>query len=135
MRRMTSKAFVRDVLAEHIERVVTREQRSRRSVCFIACNRSPTDRVLYLPVDELPPNSTDEECRFIAGFFADAVAELGWTGMAVVLTRPGGPTVANVDRRWYGAVRDSCGEHGLRLLGMHLLTPGGSRELFLDDVI
>jgi hypothetical protein len=87
-----------------------------------------------LPVDELPPNSTDEECRFIAGFFADAVAQLGWTGMAVVLTRPGGPTVAEIDRRWYRAIRDAW-DHRLRLLGVHLFTPGGSRELFFDDVV
>ncbi len=136
IRRMTSEAFVRDALAEYVERAITREQRSRRSVFFIACDRSPTDHVVHLPVDELPPDPTAEECRFVAGFFAEAVTQLNVrTGMAVVLTRPGGPTVADVDRRWYRAVHDSCGENELRLIAVHLLTPGGSRELFLDDVV
>jgi hypothetical protein len=136
IRRMTSEAFVRDVIAEHVERVVTRDHRSRHSVWFIVCDRSPTDYVVHLPVDEIPPNATDEECRFIAGFFADTVAQLDvQTGMAVVLTRPGGPVVAEADRRWYRAIRDSCAEHDLRLLGVHLLTPGGSRELFFDDIM
>ena len=136
IRRMTSEAFVRDVIAEHIEEVVTRDQRFQRSVWFIACDRSPTDYLVHLPVDEIPPNATDEECRFIAGFFADTVSQLNvQTGMAVVLTRPGAPVVAEADRRWYRAVRDSCADHDLRLLGVHLLTPGGSRELFLDDIM
>jgi len=136
IRRMTSEAFVRDVIAEHVEQVVTQDQRSQHSVWFIACDRSPTDYVLHLPVDEIPPNPTDEDCRFIAGFFADAVAQLGvQTGMAVVLTRPGAPVVAEADRRWYRALRDSCAEHDLRLLGVHLLTPGGARELFYDDIM
>ena len=136
IRRMTSEAFVRDVIAEHVERVITQDQRSQHSVWFIVCDRSPTDYVVHLPVDEIPPNATDEECRFIAGFFADTVAHLNvQTGMAVVLTRPGAPVVAESDRRWYRAIRDSCAEHGVRLLGVHLLTPGGSRELFFDDVM
>jgi len=136
IRRMTSEAFVRDVIAEHVERVVTREQRSRHSVWFVVCDRSPTDYVVHLPVDEIPPNATEEECRFIAGFFADTVAQLDVeTGMAVVLTRPGAPVVAEPDRRWYRAIRDSCVKHDVRLLGVHLLTPGGSRELFFDDIM
>lgn len=136
IRRMTSEAFVRDVLTDHIERVITREQRSQRSVFFIACDRSPTDHVVHLPVDELPLDPTAEECRFVADFFAEAVTHLNVrTGMAVVLTRPGGPTVADVDRRWFRAVHESCGENGLRLIGVHLLTPGGSRELFFDDIV
>ena len=136
IRLMTSEASVRDAIAEHVDHVVTREQRSRTSVWFIVCDRSPTDYVVHLPVDELPPSATDEECRFIAGFFADTVAQLRvQTGMAVVLTRPGGPTVAEVDRRWYRAVHGSCLAHAVRLLGVHLLTPGGSRELFFDDIV
>jgi hypothetical protein len=116
--------------------VVTLDQRSRNSVWFIACDRSPTDYLVHLPVDEIPPNATDDECRYIAGFFAETVAQLDvLTGMAVVLTRPGSPVVGEVDRRWYRAVHDSCAEHDLRLLGVHLLTPRGSRELHFDDVM
>jgi hypothetical protein len=136
MRPMTSEAFVRDVIAEHVDQVVTLDQRSRNSVWFIACDRSPTDYLVHLPVDEIPPNATDDECRYIAGFFAETVAQLDvQTGMAVVLTRPGSPVVGEVDRRWYRAVHDSCAEHDLRLLGVHLLTPRGSRELHFDDVM
>jgi hypothetical protein len=133
---MTSKAFAVDAIAEHIERVVTREQRTQHSVWFIVWDRSAPERVVHLPVDELPPNPTDEECRYVAGFFADTVAQLGvTTGMVVVITRPGATVISPVDRRWYGAVRQACAENLVPLLGVHLLTPTGSRELFLDDVI
>jgi hypothetical protein len=130
MRRMTSNAFP----AERIERVVTREERSRRSVWFIACDRPPTDRVLQLPIDEIPPYATDEDRRELAGFLADAIAHIGSRAGLAVLTRPGGPTVAEIDRRWYRAIRDAW-DHRLPLLGVHLFTPGGSRELFFDDVV
>jgi hypothetical protein len=133
---MTSKAFARDAVAAHVDRVVTRDQRTRRSVWFIVFDRSVSEAMVHLPVDEIPLDPTDEECRYIADFFADTAAHLGVAiSMAVVVTRPGATAVSAADRRWYRAVRDACAQNVVPLLGVHLLTPNGSRELVLDDVM
>ena len=140
LRRMTSEAFVRppdtDAIAEHLEQVITRGQRFRPGVWFLVCDASPSEVLVHFPVDGVPAEPSEEECRHVAGFFADTAAQLdGTAGMVVVVTRPGAAIVGDIDRRWYRAARDACAEHGVRLLSVHLLTPNESREMFLDDVM
>ena len=136
IRPMTSKAFSVDAIAEHIERVVTRDQRGRHSVWFIVWDRSAPDRIVHFPIDEIPPSPTEEECRYVAGFFTDTIAQMGLaTGVVFLITRPGATAVSSIDRRWYRAVHAASAENLVPLLGVHLLTPYGGRQLVLDDVI
>ena len=64
---------------------------------------------------------------------------LGDHGMPVTLvvavTRPGLPTLNDEDRACFRAARRVCAEQGIRLLGVHLVTPRGQREIVLDDVL
>jgi len=61
------------------------------------------------------------------------LAGSGGCALLIALTRPGPTTLVAADRRWFQVAHLWCAEHEVRLLGVHVVTPRGQRELVLDD--
>jgi hypothetical protein len=104
-------------------------------VRFVLCDAGNEVRA-HCPVDDLPPHAEPADCEHAVSLFAGALAdsETGG-GMLVALTRPGSGTVDEHDRVWFHAAHDVCARVGVRLLGVHLLTPTHQREIVLDDAL
>jgi len=100
------------------------------------CTLDLRDVMVHIPVDHVPADPTNAECAHAAQFFVDVIAHLDIeAGLAVAVTRPGTLTVVGSDRLWYRAARKACTDGGVPLLGVHLVTPLGQREVMLDDVL
>jgi hypothetical protein len=95
-------------ISDHLDRVIPPYLRRRWSVWFIFCDEENGRALLHCPVDNVPAQPTADQCLY---------------------------TVANSDRQWFQAAHRACAERGVRLLGVHLMTPAGQREVVLDDVV
>lgn len=63
----------------------------------------------------------------------DLVGAIGRRGSVLVaVARPAGLTVRPSDLAWRSAVEQVCRDEGVRLLGVHLVTIHGSREVVPD---
>jgi hypothetical protein len=122
-------------IREHLEIALDPEDRRRRGVRFVLCDAD--NRVMvHCPVDDVPEELAAAECAQFVSVFASALAEGDEAGgILVALTRPGSSTVVDVDRRWFRAVHEVCSANGVRVLGVHLLTPREHREIHPDDAI
>jgi hypothetical protein len=70
------------------------------------------------------------EARRTPRFFAEALAELSPGGsMLVGIARSAGLSARPDDLEFAAAAQDACAEHGLRLLGVHVVTLEGSRPI------
>jgi len=90
----------------------------------------------HVHIGEAPADPNDEDCVKIVMPFAHAMCGGPASGaMVLALTRPGPPTLSAADRRWFRAAHQVCAEHDVRLLGVHVVTPRGQREVLLDDAL
>lgn len=122
-------------IRSHLDEALTADERAEPAVRFVLCDGGNRVRV-HCPVDGLDPAADPEVCQQAAAVFATALAGgEAHGGMLVVLTRPGSATVTHADRVWFHATREACAEHGIRMLGVHVLTPVTSREVVLDDAL
>jgi hypothetical protein len=111
-------------------------ERRRWSVWFMLCALDLRKVLMHIPVDAVPADPTKAECAHAARLFVDLIVHLDIeAGLLVAITRPGTSTVAASDRLWYRAARQACIDGGVPLLGVHLVTPSGQREIMLDDVL
>ncbi|MEJ3749664.1 hypothetical protein WEI85_41195 [Actinomycetes bacterium KLBMP 9797] len=119
----------------HLSESITLGERRQRGVRFVLCD--PDNGVMvHCPVDDLPASLDPAECAHTVSVFAEVLVAHGEPGaMLVVLTRPGSAIITAPDRVWYHAAHQVCVQHGVRLLGVYLLTPNDQRELTLDDAI
>jgi hypothetical protein len=70
------------------------------------------------------------EARRTPGFFAEVLAGLSPGGsMLVGIARSAGLSARPADLEFAAAAQAACAEHGLRLLGVHVVTLDGSRPL------
>lgn len=124
-----------EAIREHLEIALDPADRCQRGVRFVLCDSE--NRVLvHCPVDHLPETVGPTECDHFVSVFASALAEGDRRGgMLVALTRPGTELVTSADRRWFRAVHRICAENGVRVLGVHLLTPQQHREIHPDDAM
>ncbi len=122
-------------IREHLEIALDPADRHQRGVRFVLCDAE--NRVMvHCPVDGVPDNLDQEQCAHFVSVFASALAEGDEAGaLLVALTRPGTATVTDTDRRWFRATHEVCADNGVRVLGVHLLTPGAHREIHPDDAI
>jgi hypothetical protein len=119
----------------HLDEALTPAERAESAVRFVLCDGGNRVRV-HCPVDGLDPAADPEVCQQAATVFATALAGgESRGGMLVVLTRPGSAAVTAADRVWFHATRQACAEHGIRMLGVHVLTPATIREIVLDDAL
>jgi hypothetical protein len=56
-------------------------------------------------------------------------------GLLLALTRPRGLSVTDGDRACFRAAKSACAHEGVRLMGVHIVTPRGQRELTMDDAL
>jgi hypothetical protein len=78
-----------------------------------------------------PPEET------VAAFIRDVLGEHfpPEIGLLLALTRPRGLAVTDDDRACFRAARSACAHEHVRLMGVHVVTPRGQRELTVDDVL
>ncbi|ROO61766.1 hypothetical protein EDC02_3718 [Micromonospora sp. Llam0] len=124
-----------EAIDAHLAAAIERWERGRRGVRFVLCDEE--DRVqVHCPVDDLPARLDPDDCAQAVGIFANALAERAGDGsMLVVLTRSGSSAVSDPDRLWFHTAYQVCGQAGVRLLGVHLVTPTDQRRILLDDAL
>lgn len=128
---LDSPAAIDAHLAENIEPW----ERGRRGVRFVLCDGRNRVHVHY-PVDELPVAADPADCAHAVTLFATALAANASDGaLLVALTRPGPRTVGDPDRVWFHTAHEVCARLGVRLIGVHLVTPTDQREILLDDAL
>lgn len=122
-----------DAIREHLSRTV--EPEGGHGVRMVLCD----DRnavLTHVHVGEAPEDPDEDECTRIVTPFAHAMCAGPASGaMVLALTRPGPPTLSVADRRWFRIAHRVCAIHDIRLLGVHVVTPRGQREVLLDDAL
>lgn len=124
-----------EAIHEHLEIALDPGDRCQRGVRFVLCDAD--NRVMvHCPVVNIPDDVQPDECAHFVSVFASALAEGDDGGaMLVALTRPGAATVTEVERQWFRATHEVCASNGVRVLGVHLITPRDHREIHPDDAI
>jgi hypothetical protein len=124
-----------EAIDAHLSSAIEGWERGRRGVRFVLCDDQ--DRVqIHCPVDDLPARPDPVDCAQAVEIFANALAErTGGGSMLVVLTRSGSSAVSDPDRVWFHTAYRVCGRVGVRLLGVHLVTPVDQRRILLDDAL
>lgn len=124
-----------EAIDAHLAASVEPWERGSYGVRFVLCDADNQVRV-HCPVDHLPPQPDPADCARAVSVFATALAERNGDGaMLVVLTRPGTSAVTDPDRAWFHAAYQVCGQLGVRLIGVHLMTPTNQRRILLDDAL
>jgi len=130
MRQDTTTAVV-----EHLDLVIAPYERRRRCVWYVVYDDDGR-AVMHYTVDQVPPRPTLEQCVETSDVFAHAIQNVGGdASLLVAITRPGSPSVVASDRLWYRATQQVCAARQVPLLGVHVMTAEGHREIFLDDVL
>lgn len=124
-----------EAIREHLEIALDPGDRANRGVRFVLCDVD--NRVMvHCPVEDVPADVDEEDCKQFVSVFASALAEGDEGGaILVALTRPGTAMITEVDRAWFRATYETCAENRVRVLGVHLLTPREHREIHPDDAI
>ena len=124
-----------EAIDAHLSTSIESWERGRRGVRFVLCDGH--NRVCaHCPVDDLPAVADPADCAHAISLFAGALAESGdGGGMLVVLTRPGSSAVSDPDRVWFHTAHKVCAKSGIRLIGVHLVTPADQRPIVLDDAL
>ena len=102
---------------------------------FVLCDEQ--DRgFAAAPVDHAPERVSLDECRRGAGAFAGALAEsCPDGGLLFLIARSAPASVIESDRHWHQAIGESCAEHGIRSLGVWLVTGSSARALSVEDTM
>jgi hypothetical protein len=103
-------------------------------VRFVLCD-DRNQVLVHCHVGEIPADITSDECSRTLSIFAHSMSHGGDGAILVALTRPGPPTLMPSDLRWFRAAYRACAAHDVRLLGVHVVTPRGQREVVLDDAL
>lgn len=125
-----------EAIDAHLTASIEPWERSNHGVRFVLCDADNQVRV-HCPVDHLPPVPDPADCTHAISVFAKALVERegGDGAMLVVLTRPGSSGVSDPDRVWFHTAYRVCRELGVRLIGVHLMTPADQRRILLDDAL
>lgn len=124
-----------EAIDAHLAASVQPWERGTYGVRFVLCGADNQVRV-HCPIDHLPPRPDPADCAYAISIFATALAEKEEHGaMLVVLTRPGSSAVSDSDRVWFHAAYQVCRRFGVRVIGVHLMTPTHQRRILLDDAL
>ena len=120
-RPLTDPRLVADVL----DLVVFEKDRRAGALSILMCDE---DGRLVQPVtiSELDPAATQEQRVRCLETLVEAMRGTG--AMLLALARPDGLSVTEADRAWLRAAETACGDE-VRLLGLHIVTCHGSREV------
>ncbi len=119
-------------VSEHLDLIVSPDERRRHGVFFVLCDEAGYP-VTHAAVDDAEPDPTAEDCCRVVQPFATALAQADPSGRLLVApTRPGSPTIGDVDRRWFHAVHATCGRLDIAVHGVYVVTPRASVQVHLD---
>lgn len=123
-RPLTGPALVADVL----DLLVSPVARRRAALCLLLCDDA--DRLLVpIAIDELESEQTPRQRADLVATVLDLSARTAPAGaLLAAVVRPGGLSASDDDQSWAEAVATAAGGR-TRLLGVHLVTPDGSRPL------
>jgi hypothetical protein len=130
------KVYLRSpqAIERHLRRDIEPEGFDSHGVRFVLCDNH--NKVLaHCHVGEVPFDISPDECDRALSLFAYVLSLGGDGAMLLALTRPGPIALNPTDARWYWAAHAACSEHDVRLLGVHVVTPRGQRQIGLDDVL
>jgi hypothetical protein len=115
------------VIADVLDLFVLDRDRRRGALYALLCDDG--DRIqVPVVVDELGDGGALEERVHMFGVFAEAVATNSPGGsMLVAVARGGGLSLTPDDHLWRQGAEQACAREHVRLLGVHLVTPDGSR--------
>ena len=133
---MTTKVFLHspEAIARHLRRDIEPDGFDSNGARFVLCdNRNQV--LVHCHVGDVPTDISPSECVRTLSLFAHTISAGGDGALLVALTRPGPPTLTPADARWFRAAHRACAEHEVRLLGVHIVTPHGLREVVLDDAL
>ncbi len=124
-RPLTDPLLTDDVL----DLLVSGPDRDHGAIHVLLCD--PADRLVQpCAVGELDDPAADYSQIEIIEPFARTWRDLEPNGsILVAIARSRGLAVTDHDRGWHQAAIDTCREFGLRLLGVHIVTHGGSARL------
>ncbi|GAB3437171.1 hypothetical protein GCM10027569_91820 [Flindersiella endophytica] len=101
-------------------------------ITFLLCDDQCHGKAA-VPVDGAPPDPPFDECLRIASAFA-SLAGKEHGALLLVIERAGPESIVQSDIDWLRAMRETCAEHRVRLLGVWVVTPRQAREVALDDL-
>ena len=131
-----TKVYLRspEAIQRHLGRDIEPAGFDSNGVRFVLCdNRNQV--LVHCHVGEVPANISSAECSRTLSLFAHSMSRGGDGAILLALTRPGPPTLTPSDGRWFRAAHRACAAYEVRLLGVHVVTPRGQREVVLDDVL
>jgi hypothetical protein len=122
-------------IRQHLRRDIGRHEFDDPGVRFVLCDDRNEVRA-HVHVGDTPPEVDLAASRRVVALMADGLTSAGDDGaMLLAVMRAGAPTLAPSDAVWFRVARAVCADRGVRLLGVHVLTPHGQREVNLDDAL
>jgi hypothetical protein len=116
-------------VADLLDLALTEQDRRSGTLAVVVCDERARPRVVQL-IHDVPPGMgterRDHTMRSLAGILAEAVPQ---GRFLLARARPGGLSLTTDDLGWRRCVEESFHAHSLRLLGVHVVTPDGSREI------
>ncbi|MDP9397467.1 MAG: hypothetical protein M3P96_06400 [Actinomycetota bacterium] len=113
------------LVADVLDLVVSEADRRAGALAVLICDDQ--GRLLQpCVVSPLPPAPSEGEREHAVRMFAGAVGPGG--SLLLAIARRDGLSLTDDDHGWAAAARRACGAE-VRLLGVHVVTAGGSREV------
>jgi hypothetical protein len=131
-----SKVFLHspEAIQRHLRRDIEPAGFDSNGVRFVLCD-DQNQVLFHCHVGDVPSNIGPVECSRTLSLFAHSMSRGGDGAILLALTRPGPLTLTASDRRWFRAAYRARTAYAVRLLGVHVVTPRGQREVVLDDVL
>lgn len=123
-----------DAIREHLAYELRLTSFHDRGVRVILCGER-NQVLLHCHVAEVPPEVSDEDCRAALWPLVLPISGDGSGAMLIAITRPGPLLLTGSDRRWFRIAHTVCADYAVRMLGVHVATPHGQREMVLDDAL
>lgn len=118
-----------DRVADILDLLISERDRRSGAVLVVICDERGC-LVLANIVEGVGPPMDAEAKRHLVGVFAAATEQLGQrAGLMVAIARADGLSLTQDDREWGPVVRDVCDASDIELLGVHLVTLHGTRQI------
>lgn len=111
--------------ADFLDLVVSERDRSRGALALLLCDDHDRMQVPVV-IGDLPAEMSDDERQGMVAAVVEALA--GHGAVLVAVARRSGLSIRAEDRAWRRAAERACAA-GPRLLGVHVITLDGSREV------
>jgi hypothetical protein len=134
---MTEKKVFLDspeAIERHLVHDLELESFAGNGVRLVLCDRR--NQVLsHYHVCDAPTDVTTGECAQALRVLAQRIPVGRGDAILVALIRPGPIALTASDGHWFHAAHTVWAQRAVRLLGVHVVTPRGQREVVLDDVL